>query len=491
MQVYASEWSKQPNAPTTPPPLLLVTLIDDVYDTFARLSAPREVFDIQSAISDEYRRREEKREEPTDADSQYVLAQQQVITTMLRILDWRSREISAGDSLAIRGDGRSFVVAIKHPTQVVRDLILSECGMTSTRFRPVYLSHPITRLRKEQKGPPARDWPDFVSQFHNFVRVATDTEVDDGKLLLFMPTAIDEFRITDRGDESFPSLHRRWPLISEDYNALLYEIPSAYGTYEEFEKTVLLEAIFNPVGSARHVDANRREVLTSYAENVAQVGARLSDEKKPQVSALFDILRQQISAQIAFRDHTLVRQCGRFLLYRPLFKEGIISGGVGAELKNWAGIASHSLEMVRKGEPVPWTWGPVVFVHDEQDTPKAIEEAKIITNVAARLPEFADSFDLTVRDNFEEWLRRAVLPGDDLLSGAPSPQEREAFTASARRFYQEERRNAEFNARTGGRGPKELRREIVVEGLDRMEDNRLTDLIKTRVIPALISSESF
>lgn len=485
-QIYQDEWSKRHENDGAPaPPLLVVTLIDDVYDVFLRLSDKDEVFDIQSAISYEYRRREEDKHAPSDVDSQYVLAFEQVTTIMLRLLDWRSREISAGDSLAARAEGRSFVLAIKHPVQTARDLILSECGISPTRFFSSYLSHPISRPRRGQKEHETGKWPDFVLQFHAFVTTASETEMDGKKTLLFMPTAIDEYRIAERKHEKFPTLHRRWPLISEDPDVLLYEFPAQYATYDEFEEAVLLESIFNPVGSARDAEPGEREILRKLAQSADGVVTRLSDDAKREVSGLLGSLRQQIVAQIALRDHTLVCQCGRLLLYRPLFGEGVISGGVGAELKNWEDIANYSLELAATQDP-PWPWGPAVFVHDEDDQPR-LEELKIIANVGRRLEtDFAD-FNLTVRsDSFEDWLREAVPAPHADLGGGKSPEEVRLFEESARRFYDEERQRADNDARTGGRGPEELRRAVVLRGLGDMSKDSLQRVLETEVMPRLI-----
>lgn len=489
-QIYQDEWSRQPNnADASAPPLCVVTLIDDLYDVFLRLSAKEEVFDIQGAISYEYRRREKDKRESENPDSQYVLAFEQVTAIMLRILDWRSREISAGDSLARRANGRSFVLAIKHPIQTARDLILSECDFRSTRFYNAYLSHPISRPRRHQKKHQTEDWPDFVRHFHTFVRIVADTELDGKKVLLFMPAAIDELRIADHEHKSFPTLHRRWPLISEDRNAILYEFPQDYRSYDDFEKDVLLESIFNPLGSARKVELSGRENLTRYAQSAQGVATRLSDYAKREVNGLLGSLRQQIRAQIALRDHTFVRQCGRFLLYRPLFGEGVISGGVGAELKNWEGIAKQSLEFRRRQQTIPWPWGPAVFLHDEKDPPP-LDEAKVILNVAYRLRTKFAHFNLEVKgDTFEDWVRKAPPVPDELLGGGPSPQELRSFQESAKRFYDEERRRAEHDVLTAGRGPEELRLAVVVKDLENMPDDALRRVLETQVMPALINSQ--
>src|SRR5882724_522103 len=491
-QIYEDEWSKLSNTNNPPPPLLVITLIDDVYDVFLRLSRRDEVFDIRRAISNEYRRKK-KEDQPTERDSQYVLAFAQVTTVMLRILDWRSREISAGDSLATRALGRAFVLAIKHPVQTATDLILSETGFSSKQFFPCYLSHPISRPRREQKDKKKNktgEWPDFVRQFHNFVIISTDTELDTKRILLFMPTAIDELRIANREDENFPTLHRRWPLISEDPDTLLYESHKDHGTYDDFEKSVLLESIFNPVGSARESNLDGGEGLTRFAPDVSAVATRLSPAAKLEVNGLLINLINQMRAQIALRDHTLVRQCGRFLLYRPLFGEAVISGGVGAELKNWEGIARHSLELRRAQSPIPWPWGPAVFVHNQQDLPE-LDIEKIIVNVADRLKVNFRHFNLTVEGNdFEEWLRQAPPVPDDLLGGGPSPEEIRTFEQSAKSFYDEERSTAEHDVKTGGRGPRELRFAIVCNDLETMSVEDLKQMLTTQVFPRLIDFES-
>lgn len=387
-QIYKEEWAKTRNIKdTSPPPLLVLTLIDDIYDIFHRLTVKDEVFDLLRFINDEYRRKEQKGELPIAPDPQYVIAFEQMAATMLRILDWRSREVSAGDALARRSGGRSYLVAIKHPVQSVCNLIRSECGLSNLEFCLAYLSHPITRPRKLQKKSQDGEWLDFVRQFHVFVLASGQSQANGFRTILFMPTAIDELRIAEPESPSdppiFPTLHRRWPLFSEVGEELLYELPFGYVSYDEFERGVLLEGIFNPVGSRRDVDAFGRVTLSKYATNAAEVPGRLSKEAKYQVNGLLATIRQQVLAQIAFRDHTLVRQCGRFLLYRPLFGEGVISGGVGAELKNWGDITQHSLKLSSQGSPVPWPWGPAVFIHDKVDLDALTPQVRNLTNNVA------------------------------------------------------------------------------------------------------------
>jgi len=489
-RIYEEEWSKATgDSSTAPPPLLVVTLIDDVYDVFLRLSVKDEVFDILRAISNEYRRKK-KEDQPTTPDAQYVVAFAQVTTIMLRILDWRSREISAGDSLATRGRGRAFVVGIKHPVETATNLILSETRLGPQSFFPCYLSHPISRPRRAQKENKTGEWPDFVRQFHEFVRVTAETELKSKRILLFMPTAIDELRISSRGDENFPTLRRRWPLISEHPEALLYESHKDHGSYDSFEQGVLLESIFNPVGSAREAKPGGGETFIRFAENASQVPTKLSPDAKHEVNGLLINLINQMRAQIALRDHTLVRQCGRFLLYRPLYGEAVISGGVGAELKNWEGIATHSLQLNREGKSIPWPWGPAVFVHDESDLPE-LDMEKIIGNVADRLkPEFSQ-FNLTARtSDWEEWIQQAPPVPDELLGGGPSPEEIKAFEESARTFFQLERSAAEHDVQTGGRGPKKLRFTIVCKDLDTMDTEALRQMLEEQVFAHLIDFES-
>jgi len=405
----------------TPEPRIatVLTLIDDVFDVFHRLSVEGQVFPLQGQIKSEYHQRQhEGRDFPSDPSNQYVLAFEQVITILHRLLEWRSREMTAGDVLASRSGSPHFVLGIKHPIETAVNLI--RMGNGSTNLLPVYLSHPISRPRKSQMENRRKQWGAFVNQFQGFVEAAIGVEAEGKRGIFFMPTAIDEYRFAAPTATSFPSLERRWPLIHHKHG-ILYDTPGG-GDYDDFDNNQLLEELFNPTGGNYDLE---NDIPSPFAKTRQDVSNKLSDAAKGTIQGLIGGLLQQIRIQLAIRDHALVRQTGRLLLYRPYFGEGRLSAGVLAELRNWDSLRRVGLDFKKRSRSCSWRFGPAIFVHDDEDL-QALEEPqqqKIKDRLKGWLsrkltPEEFELFDFDhVSGPTALWFEQALKRDDQLLGG--------------------------------------------------------------------------
>jgi hypothetical protein len=402
---------------------LVLTFIDDVFDMFHRLSGEEQVFPLLSYIKDEYhRRKNEDRDIPSAPSDQYVLAFEHVITILHRLLEWRSREMTSGDMLARRCDAEHFVLAIKHATETAVSLV--RLGNGDGSLMPVYLSHPISEPRRLQKKHPAKEWDKFVTEFQTFVEAAAEVQVDGKRAIFFMPTAIDELRFADLAPPpNFPTLERRWPLIQHKHG-LLYDTPPGQD-YEAFESAVLLNEIFNPLGGTYKITEGfiDEDEPGKLADTYKEV--QLPDPSMNAVHGLVGGLQQQMKIQLAIRDHALVRQSGRLLLYRPFFAKGSLTGGVEAELNNWSVLLQTASEFRRKAIDSSWRLGPAIVIHDASDVAKLNEllEKRMKTNLIKRLtlklqhePEKLGLFDFDRMSGPPEfWFDQALKPENELL----------------------------------------------------------------------------
>ena len=170
----------------------IVTLIDDVYDGYVRLSQPGEVFDIKMQIAKAYATlAHDGSETPADNSAKYRLAIGVVVRTLLRLLAWREKEILTAENLAGQSGTKALVIAVKHPVEMGVGLLFGDYDEVK-RYELTYLSHPIARPRRAQKKD--GKWPPFVGDFHDFIEGLYRGASDGGiRCLPIMPTAIDEF----------------------------------------------------------------------------------------------------------------------------------------------------------------------------------------------------------------------------------------------------------------------------------------------------------
>lgn len=158
----------------------VITLIDDVFDTYARLTGPGQTFNP-----------------PRDLETPYIDG--------LRTLSWRASELMLSSGLATMLGARHFVFATKHPVSALHKLLYSA--------RPcLYISHPITEVRRLRAHKKFVEADALVGGISETVEdLATD-------FVVLEPTTIDELRFVDFVRNRAPisgKLTDRWPFHVE------------------------------------------------------------------------------------------------------------------------------------------------------------------------------------------------------------------------------------------------------------------------------------
>lgn len=316
----------------------ILTLIDDIYDVYYRLSQVGEVFSITELQG---RIRESERGKTDRAI--YKSSVGLVIQSLLRILVWREKEIDVGSAVGRYAQCTHDVIATKHPVETVVRVLLGshskEVGLGESL--PVYVSHPISRPRRRRHN--TGEWPDFVSHLNVVVDTLASEDENGRRVVPIMPTAIDEYRLLSLDGELMPILSPRWPLMDA---RLLYCRPQSpngddFNSDEEFEKRGLRDVFDPPMD-----DQGRR------------LGVAVSD---PELSGMLRTLNEAVRLQMAGRDHLLVRQCKGFFLFRPLHEAGTFTSGVVSEL--------HTYDQIRKWdrEQTDKSARRIAFVHGSDD----------------------------------------------------------------------------------------------------------------------------
>jgi len=408
MRDWLDERTEENSIASTGP---ILTLIDDIYDLYYRLSGLGHVFDIRQLVEDKLGANEGSEQ------ARYRKAMSLVIQSLIRVLEWRESEIQAAASLGSVWAVPSLVLAVKHPVETAVRLLLGESSACFGlgRTLPVYLSHPISAPRKANAA--TGNWPRFVQEFDEFVSLVRQAAVEDLHITPIMPTAIDEYRFLRDGDKLLPRLAPRWPLPGEvavrGKHELLYCADAAAGhsSYATYEQKCL-QTIFDPPldNKGAHVG------LPCGSDDVR--GMLVGDTV---VSGMLRTLESLITLQMANRDHLLVRQCPGLLLYRPLSdEEPIFSGGVRAEIRDQ--------NQLRKFENPTETFArPMVFIHSTDDVkrfftpePDGKEHRRAVKHVAREIVKVANEI---VSTREEEPLGEPDLSTlETALSDAGDPQ---------------------------------------------------------------------
>ncbi len=323
-----------------------MTLIDDIYDIYYRLSQPGQVFDIQALVERNFPVGSDKRDSE-DLRRLYKDSLNIAVGSLLRVLVWREKEIACGANLARMLPCEHSVLASKHPVETGVRLLL---GSTSGKYpkigasSPVYVSHPISRPRRG--GQNKDGWPPFVDDLEKVVTILGAKQAGaQSRVTPIMPTAIDEFRFLDDGKQLQPFLTPRWRLPEGN---ILYTRPTApqntrsFENYDDYERRGLSLIFDPPINN----DGRR-------------MGYPLSDSE---VSGYLRTLRESIRLQMAGRDHLLVRQCPGFFLYRPVFGEYEFSGGVQSEMNTFYHKRMYA-DTIKKEGRMPC----IAFIHDKSD----------------------------------------------------------------------------------------------------------------------------
>jgi hypothetical protein len=287
-------------------------LIDDIYDMYARRHQDRQA--AKSLCI---------KQAGTWRGALMLLTQS--ISRLADYLRWRQEEINFTDYLAATLKARSHVIAVKHPLTSVRKII----EKPDLYF---YFPHPITDVRR------IPGFPDITEH----VEIAVASEHLRAHMPIVEPTTIDELRFLPsrkRVDQPLPWLLPRWP-VAGGGNTLLGEAPTKN---------------------------ERAEVLCWWKDaedlKVAEKVLKLSQGRGPRpardavLSAVAN-LAALITEDITWRDHHLVNQTRRLIVYRPAFR-GRPSYGVRREMEYYQRLAGSGNEVYRS----------VIFHPDEDRQP--------------------------------------------------------------------------------------------------------------------------
>ncbi len=259
----------------------VVTLIDDIWDIWARLSQPGQLFDSAGL----------------EFKSGFYASMNSILNLM-SLLDWRLVEMFASEQIANQlGLGHDHILLpIKHNMEVAKELLFPG-------REPAYISHPIAeprRLRREgkEKEADAIEWD---------VQSLAERLLTKSNFVPLSPTAIDEFRIAinETGDY-LPKLEKRWEY--GDPRNLLFQPTVGDGSQA-----------LDPQG---WFSCEAPEVEVS------------------SISTLLKALGEKIKAHINSRDHRLVAQSSAIVVWRPYFN-GTLSGGVLKEVKYRKDLVEH------------------------------------------------------------------------------------------------------------------------------------------------------
>lgn len=166
-----------PTLAQLPTPKLVITLIDDVYDTLARLQRPDKIFE--------------------DFDRGET-----AVNVLLKLLAWRELEVRQAQQIALSfGKVPYHLFPVKHPVTTFAKLLkLPPDAVT-------YLSHPISVVRREEH--------ESGGEFEAFVEGVAQLLRESEDIVLLEPTAIDEWRMVRNsrtGEVQADELKRRWQL---------------------------------------------------------------------------------------------------------------------------------------------------------------------------------------------------------------------------------------------------------------------------------------
>lgn len=247
----------------------VLCLIDDIHDIYARLRQPGKLYHRRLAL------------EPDKARRGHAILRH------LRILDWRAREILAGEAIADALDVRFTVLATKHHPSVAFHVL--------TEATQVYLSHPIREIRSMESSKAtrmqekARDLKNFIWTLQS--RLAT-------RFAFFQPTSIDEYRL----ELSSPkvALARRF-FPHQRYSDSLFSSQGCRGD-DVFYDDLRADEEWVPTEVESAVSAELGHTIQSFIEN-----------------------------QVTARDLRLVAQSNFLVVFRPRFN-GSLSSGVKEEI---------------------------------------------------------------------------------------------------------------------------------------------------------------
>jgi len=308
----------------------VVILIDDVYDMYARLQGPHDIYKPETIAARADRLHGLHRRSESDAASRQHSKLEAVESALAQLISWRQHEILQAEDIARELDAHFTVMGVKHSRLAFDSLVRSDVPHNT------YLSHRISEVRRMNKEK--SDLPDVPGEWSAVVDEVNDlhSEFAHAGQVLINPTAIDELRFAGSELDKLrqPLLARRWA-INKPYEAMLW----ASGE-EDYEHTTLL--------------SRELELPDDVASSVARS------------------LANRIYFDVAFRDHVIVEHTPGLCVYRPFFQAAAPSGNEGVTQEpigaNWSGgVRPEIVHWYRKTTSVQAARRRVAFVHTREE----------------------------------------------------------------------------------------------------------------------------
>jgi len=252
---------------------MVIILIDDCYDVYRHLLDDGQMYnDVLT-------------QKPLESLMQSVM-------NISNLLMWREVEIAFSRKIAQLLNVPMYCISVKHPTFLVSRLI----SKAQSDLNILYLSHPISAIRKQAMGERLSA---FYAELNNFIQEVLKYE----NMILFIPDTIDEYRI---------------------------KIDSVSGNYVP----ELLDGWLIPYPDdliCEHLPLKLREVNPLNPNNF--LFSTADGGTKSAISSILNMLSLRIKDQVNARDHTLVEQgVDGVLVYRPYWAASF-PHGVEEEMK--------------------------------------------------------------------------------------------------------------------------------------------------------------
>jgi hypothetical protein len=323
----------------------VIVFVDDCYDIYKRLLDEGEMF---------YR----------DIFSKEVTPLEAIIKSVwnnLTILIWREIEIAFSRKIAEILGVPLFVVAVKHPLEMINRLVFKRLDSLCI----FYVAHPITSIIKKTYARQAR----FPETLNGFVEDCLKKEKD---LVLFIPDTVDELRFKKNGDFYYPELNQAWPVpFGEDASV-----------FEPLPTTTKDVNPLNPKNFTVEEGVTRESI--SYA---------------------IDILKNKIDEQITSRDYCLIEQSPNgVIIYQPYFGGEMSTGA----LKE----AEYNRELIDEGEVSRRT-----YIFEEPENLAKYRMNELLKDLLSRALKNVDSSGASKLRNFFDELKKNSQIVDNFHSG--------------------------------------------------------------------------
>lgn len=338
-------------------PERLVILIDDIYDMYRRLalddSDPLRAGLFAASLGEadflagEARELGFSRLEDLSPEQAGYLKTEYKVQVLTQLLAWRRAEMVQAELLASQLGAAFIPYGVKHTIEG----LVTASRFTCQDSRTVYISHPISRPRRETRL--GADWPPVVGDCNRLPEMLTRL-----RCVPVMPTAIDEYRLEQPTSGLFgrgPMLDRRWPKQATPTELIHCEEVS----FSEEARALLLPEGYETMGA----------------------------EDRIALASLLRALEASIEAEVPFRDHLIVAHAPDLLVYRPLYGDGTFSSGVEYEIQHWSELADA--EALSRH---------IVFVHAAADVATALQR---LEGDAGTLGAFQQYFLDDVRERLD------------------------------------------------------------------------------------------